>query len=665
MLYPILIFIGIRMFAIHLKTMKIRGRLPFFFIAVLAWTVVISSCANLGMPSGGPMDSLPPVLIGTHPKFKALNYKGKDVRFTFDEYIATEAISEALVVSPPLKKRPIIRTKSKTLVIEFNEDLLDSATYSLDFKNSIVDNNEKNAYKNMRFSFSTGNVYDSLRVAGRVLNAFNLEPVENAVVLLHKNLHDSAVYSVRPNYIAKTDKEGLFMIDNIATGKYHLFSLNDMNNDLMYNEGAEEMAFVDSLIIPTAEFHEELDTLVSGVDSMLIFGHTQFYPEPIYLRQFTEDIFEQYIKSYKRETRNKAIIVFNESVSDTFGINVIDNDAKDWYLLEYEEKMDSLVVWIADTTLSRQDTLLFEVSYFQVDSMENLYVKKDTLQLNFTDKADTSKKKKKLKEGEEDQPEPIEQFTWETTIRSSVVELNEGIKLRAKEPILYFDSTKITLYLTEDTLKSPLPLAFEKDSTEWRTYKLNYKWKPETGYTLEIDSAASVNIFGITSKKMQNRFSTREEDYYGSRILNFTGVTMPMIAQLLSNDAKEEVIRQKTFVEDGEILFDYLPPGKYKIKVIYDANGNGKWDNGSFQDKVQPEKVAYVNEVVKVRGNWHESLAWDLKPDLTFTKKIIDLELEEKLRKEAEEKKRKESEKRGSPENMPNMQNMMQGGGGF
>lgn len=658
-------FTGIRMFVIHLKTMKIRGRLPLFFIAVLGWIVVISSCANLGMPTGGPMDSLPPILISTQPKYKALNYKGKDVRFTFDEYIATEEISEALVVSPPLQKRPIIRTKSKTLVIEFNEELLDSTTYSLDFKNSIADNNEKNPYKNMRFSFSTGNVYDSLRVAGRVLNAFNLEPVEKALVILHKNLHDSAVYSVRPNYIAKTDEDGLFMIDNIATGKYHLFSLNDLNNDLMYNEGAEEMAFVNSLIIPRAEFHEDLDTLVSGVDSMLILGHTHFYPEPIYLRQFTEDIFEQYIKSYKRETRNKAIIVFNESVSDTLGINLIDNDASDWYQLEYEEKMDSLVVWIADTTLSRQDTLLFEVSYFQLDSMEELYVKKDTLQMDFTDKTDTSKKKKKLKEDEEDKPEPVEQFSWETTIRSSVVELNEGIKLRANEPILSFDSTKITLYLTEDTLKTPLSFTFEKDSTQWRTYMLNHSWEPETQYALEIDSAASVNIFGVTSKKMQKRFATREEDYYGSRTLSFTGVTMPMIVQLLSNDAKEEVIRQKIFVEDGDVLFDFLPPGKYKIKVIYDANGNGKWDNGSFQDKIQPEKVAYVNEVIKVRGNWHESLTWDLKPDLTFTKKIIDLELEEKLRKEAEEKKRKESEKRGSPENMPNMQNMMQGGGGF
>jgi hypothetical protein len=103
--------------------------------------------------------------------------------------------------------------------VRFNEDLRDSVTYSLDFKNSIVDNNERNPYESLRFSFSTGDTLDTLRVAGKVINGFNLEPVENTLVLLHKNLHDSAVYTVRPNYIAKTDEEGLYLFDNIAEGE--------------------------------------------------------------------------------------------------------------------------------------------------------------------------------------------------------------------------------------------------------------------------------------------------------------------------------------------------------------------------------------------------------------------------------------------------------------
>ena len=151
--------------------MKLKGKLPFFIVAMLAWVVIISSCANIGMPAGGPRDSVPPILLETSPEYRALNFDKKDVRFTFNEYLQTDKISEQLVISPPLEKRPSIKTKSKTLIIEFNEDLKDSVTYSLDFKNSIVDNNEQNPLKNLRFSFSTGPEYDSLRVAGRVINA--------------------------------------------------------------------------------------------------------------------------------------------------------------------------------------------------------------------------------------------------------------------------------------------------------------------------------------------------------------------------------------------------------------------------------------------------------------------------------------------------------------
>ncbi|MEZ5105478.1 MAG: Ig-like domain-containing domain [Draconibacterium sp.] len=640
--------------------MKFTGKIPLLIVIALAWIVVISSCANLGMPTGGPRDSIPPVLLETTPEFKALNYKGDEVRFTFDEYINTDNISEELVISPPLAKRPVIRTKSKTLIIEFNEDLKDSATYSLDFKNSIADNNEKNPYKNMRFSFSNWDVYDSLRVAGRVMNAFNLEHVEKSLIMLYRNLHDSAVFTLRPDYIAKTDETGMFLIDNIAPGKYHLFSISDANNNMKYDESAEEIAFVDSLIIPSATFRPDLDTMVSGVDSFLILGHTHFYPNPVYMHQFTEDIFDQYVDSYKRESANQCVFVFGESVKDTFMVNVINKETKpDWYQLEYNEKMDSLILWIADTTLVKTDSLLMEISYFQLDSAKQLYVHKDTLEMNFTKKVgDDSKRKKKSKE-EEEKPEPTPQFSWKTSLSSTTVELNEGIGLIAPEPIATFDPKKIRLFHTEDSLKTPLLFTIAEDTTAWRRYNLLYKWEPETEYTLEIDSAACINIYGITSKKFTKKFSSREEDYYGSLNMILTGVEMPMLVQLVKNDDNENVVREKSINEDGNVLFEFLPPGKLKIKVIYDKNDNGKWDNGSYQDKIQPERVAYVNEIHKVRSNWSEEIRWDVKPDPTFVKNIRDYELEEQKRKEAEKKAREDAQR----EQKQNNSNLMQGGG--
>jgi len=641
--------------------MKLKGKIPVLIVAALAWIVIISSCANPGMPVGGPQDTIPPVLVKTEPVYKSVNFKGKDVKLTFNEYITIEAISEALVISPPMIKKPVIRTKSKTLIIEFNEELKDSATYSLDFKNSVADNNEKNELENFRFLFSTGDVFDSLRVSGRLMNAFNLEPFDKGLVLLHSNLHDSAIYRARPNYIAKTDKEGIFMFDNIAPGKYHLFSLNDANNNLLYDEGAEEIAFEDSLIIPSSEYIEEVDTIFTATDTIVIMGHTHFYPEPIYLQQFTEDIFDQFLDSYTRNTRYKCTFVFNESVRDSFELNLVNSDAKDWYQLEYNENVDSLIVWIADTTIARQDTLLMEVCYLQLDSLSQLYLQRDTVSMNFVDKVDERSKKKKKSDDEDETPEPAVQFTLQTDVGSSVVELNKSIGLSFPEPVFEYDSTKIVLFLTDDTLKKPLNFKFQKDTLQYRKYNISYPWEPEEKYTLQIDSTAFTNIFGITSRKLNLRFSAREEDYYGTVSLSLTNVEMPVIVQLLTNSADEKVVVQKSIIQNGKVLFDYLKPDKYKVKMIYDRNGNGKWDTGSFQDKVQPEMVTYINNVLKVRSNWEIELPYDLKPNKLFIKKIRDLEEEEKLRKEAEEKARKEMEQEKSPEQM---QNFMQGSGG-
>jgi hypothetical protein len=637
------------MFVNQFFVMSLKGKLPLLIVAALAWVVVVSSCANIGMPTGGPKDSIPPVLLGTDPEYKALNFSGKSVKLTFSEYLQTDQISETLVISPPLEKRPLIKTKSKTLIIQFNEDLKDSSTYSLDFKNSIVDNNEKNPLENLRFSFSTGDVYDSLRVAGRVVNSFNLEPIEKVLVLLQSNLHDSAVFRVRPDYIAKTDETGLFMIDNIAPGSYHLFALNDLNGDMLYNEGAEEIAFVDSVVVPTVEFHEELDTIVKGVDSLLILGHSHFHPDPFYLRYFMEDIYEPYLESAERETRNKCLFLFNESVEDTFGVRLINAESDNWQLFEYNKKADSIVMWITDTLVSKQDSLYMEISYSLLDSAQQKYVQNDTILMKFEDKKGEDKKKKRRREEEEITVEPIPQFSWQNNLSNSM-ELNGIIRLVAPEPLSDFDSTKMALYLSDDTLKIPLNISFLKDKSAFRSYIISYNWEPETQYTFAVDSAASTNIYGVTSKEFTKSFKAREEDYYGSITFNFTNVEMPMLVQILKNNDDEEVLRQLSIDKDGSLTFNYMPPEKYKVKVIYDGNGNGKWDQGSYQDKYQSERVAYVPEVIKLRSNWSESHDWDLTPDITFEKNIRDKELEEKKRKEAAEKaeKAKEEEQKNS-----------------
>ena len=636
------------------------GKIPLIIVAGFAWIIIISSCANPGMPTGGPKDTIPPVLVSSQPKIRSLNFSGDEVRLTFNEYIIPDKVSEALVVSPPLNKRPTILTKSKTLIIQFNEELKDSTTYSLDLKNSVVDNDEGNPIDNLRFSFSTGNTYDSLRVAGRVVNAFNLDPAKNALVMLYKDLSDTAVSKLRPDFIAKTDDTGLYLIDNIPPGSYRIYSINDANSNLMYDEGAEEIAFYDSIITPTAVFEPNPDTLVKGTDSLLISGQTHFGPGPIYLRQFTEDIFDQYISNYSRDDSYHCTFVFNEPLSDSLKINLIPERAKSWFILEPNEKNDSIIMWITDTLVVKLDTLNLELSYLKMDSAQQFYVQKDTLELRNKNILEENTRRRR-RDRNEDEKAPVEQFNWQINIGMNILELNKNIPVVAPEPLKYIDTSKIKLYLADDTLKTPLNYNFEKDSSKLRDYELTYSWQPGTNYTLEIDSAAATNIYGITSKELVKKFKVREEDYYGRIILHFTEVKSPAIIQLLDNKNDENVIGQKQINKDQTVIFDYLTPAKYKIKVIFDENGNGKWDNGSFRNKKQPEKVIYWPNVVKVRSNWDNDISWKLVPDLTYSKNVIDQELIEQQRKAALEK-AKQQEKN---EQKQNQINPFQGSGGL
>ncbi|MBN1819867.1 MAG: Ig-like domain-containing protein [Prolixibacteraceae bacterium] len=629
--------------------MKIANKIPYFIIAGFIYLLIYSSCANQGTPSGGPRDSIPPVLLRTEPEYRKINFKGDELRFTFDEYVVSDKIPEMLVISPPLSKRPIIKMKSKTLILEFNEELKDSVTYSVDFKNSIEDNNERNPLKDLRFSFSTWDVFDTLRIAGMVKNAKTLDPVEKALVMLYKNLEDSAVYKLIPDYIAKTNQKGIFMIDNIAPGKYHLFAINDANSDLKYNEGVEEIAYYDSLVIPEVRFIEEPDTIASGTDSLLISGHYQFSPEPFYLRQFTEDLFDQFLISSNRETKNKCRFIFEEAVDDTFGIVPLNFNLTDWYLSEPNTTNDTITLWVTDTLASKLDTMVLDLIYNQLDSTGMVYLKHDTVDMVFIEeKAEPERRRKRdREEGEDVKAPPIEQFSILDNIKGKGFDLFRSVILNVPQPVKHFNLDMVHLYLQEDTTGTPLSFEIQKDTTGWRKYRVDYKWEPNTEYRIEIDSAACENIYGITNRRFMKKFTTQKDDYYGTIILTTENVNGNIILQLVSND-DEKVISEKKIDSDGLVVFEFLAPEKYKLKAIYDNNNNGKWDTGSFIDKYQPEIIAYFQKVFKIKSNFDQKETWDLTPDYTFPKNIFDKDLEEKKKQEAKDKNKKSTQNTNS-----------------
>lgn len=614
---------------------------PVWVAIALGGVLFFGRCANQGMPTGGPRDSIPPVLVESTPAMRSTGFTGKEIRLTFNEYIVPDEVSEELVVSPPLTKRPSVRTKSKSLIVAFNEDLKPGMTYSMDFKNSVADNNERNPYPGLRLLFSTGDQIDTLRVAGMVKTAARLDPQEKIIVMLYASHEDSAVTRTVPDYIARTDSRGLYLFDNVKPGSYRLYAVNDANTNLRYDPGAEEFAFCDSLVVPSAEFVAQPDTLAVGADSLLITGHILFRPDPIYLRTFTEEFFEQYLDKSVRDTRNKCTFVFGEPVSDTLGLRLLNQEADRWYLIEHNPEWDSLTVWITDTLIARMDTLQLEVAYNQRDSVQQTFLQRDTVELLFTDreKQDTRRRRR------DDGAPQVTLFSFSDNIKTSGFDLNLPIRLQTPEPVGQFDFGAIRLHALSEKDTTLLQPSITRDTTEWRTYRIDWPWEAEATYLLEIDSAACTSIYGVVNQKVRKQFTTQKEDFYGKIILDLTPTSEPLIAELLDPSKEEKLLRSLPVTGGTRVTFDYLPPSKYKVRILFDRNGNGRWDPGVFTTREQPERVAYLPEIVKVRSNWDKVFQWDLKPDPTFPKVLIDKEEEEQRLKQQQEQQRRDSER--------------------
>jgi len=619
----------------RMSDFKLKSIVPVLFGISLFYLIFYTSCANIGSPSGGPKDSIPPVVVRTIPELRGTNFKGNDVRITFDEFINSDEVTEKLVVSPPMKKKPMIKMKGKTLIVEFTQDLRKESTYSLDFKDAVADNNEKNPIEDFRFSFSTGSTFDSLRVVGYVKDAITQEPVEKALVLLHRQKDYTAFIDSVPDYIGKTDKEGLFMIDNVAPGSYRLYALTDTDNSLTYNSNAEQIAFADSLIIPSAKYVARPDTVIKGADTLLVTGHVDYLPAPRYLMMLEEIKFGHHLGPYKRNQGNKCDFYFSESLSDSFQVNLIKpTPTKDWSYIESNLKRDSITVWLTDTILSKSDSLKFELKYQVLDSLNQLVIKRDTVGMIYS-----APKTPKVKRKKGELP-PVPTINLSNNINSAAHDLYRPIKIEAPEPLSSFDTTRIRLYSLEDTVKTRIPIEVKRDTNSVRKYFIEHHWEPNTNYLFQVDSAAAYNIYGYPSNKVDQKFKTQKEDYYGKIILTISGLSGPAIVQLLGNDKDEKVLQKIQILGDGKIEFPYLKPEKYKLKIILDSNKNGKWDTGFLADGIQPEEVVYYPKIIKIRSNFEIEEAWEIKYKADYKKELIDEELEkEKARKKEQDKK--------------------------
>ncbi|TAJ14859.1 hypothetical protein DMA11_03805 [Marinilabiliaceae bacterium JC017] len=573
------------------------------YLFIIACTLFfIWSCANQGFPEGGPKDETPPRLKKSTPAPNALNYQDKEIILEFNELIQLKDVSQKFVISPPLNEQPIIDGRGSQVRVNIDEDLQPNTTYTLDFADAIVDNNEGNVLPNFRFSFSTGEVVDSLSVSGHLWEAEDLSPADGVFVFLHENLSDTAFQTRVPVRLAKTNAQGYFSIRNVRPGRYRIYALGDTNNNFKFDQPGERIGWSDVIIDPSYEYRQVTDTITP--DSVLVYDQLFYLPDSLQLFLFQEDYKQQYLSADERKEKAKLSFVFNRSLEEDLKIWLTGHEKEEApFIIERSFANDSVTAWINDSTLYNQDSISVTLEYPVRDSLFNLVSRTDTIAMYFFEVKEKKKKKRK-KKGEE---EEIPHINIKGLPRS--LDPYKALTFSLPAPATLFDESAILLTQKIDTLFTPVEFEFWQDSMNIRNYYIMHNWEPGATYEVAIDSAAIRDIYDLVNKPVKNSFSIKELESYGILYLQINNPQKTWLVQVL--DTKEQIIQESYLPSNGKIAFQYLKPGDYMLKIVDDINENGRWDAGSYGIKVQPEKVMYYPDKITIRANWDYLQEWD------------------------------------------------------
>lgn len=587
-------------------------------LPVITLVVVLYSCASIAQPTGGPEDHTPPRFIGSNPVAGAINNTRTKVSLQFDEFIKLEKATEKVVVSPPQIQQPEIKAAGKRIQVNLLDSLKANTTYTIDFSDAIVDNNEGNPLGNFAFTFSTGAQIDTMEVAGTVLDASNLEPIKGILVGLHSNLNDSAFTKLPFDRVARTDSRGRFSIRGVAPGKYRIFALMDADQNFTFSQKSEVIAFNDSLVIPRMEERMRMDTAwidTLTYDTIIERQYTHYLPDDIILRAFKELNYSQYLVKSERLVPQKFTFYFAGKADTLPVLKGLNFDEKEAFIIEKNQRNDTINYWVKDSLLYKQDTLALSLTYLYTDTLNQLVPRTDTLKLVSKQKTirkeEPEKKKKKKKKGEEEEPEPTKFLPVNVNAPSSM-DVYGYISLSFEEPIASFDTAAIHLRQKVDTLWQDISFEFEQDSLNLRRYNIYpaYDWESASEYEFSVDSTAFHGIYGLFTDKIKQGFKVRSEEEYLTLQFIITGADSLAFVELL--DTQDKVVRTRR-VKDGIADFYFLNPGKYNARLINDRNGNGVWDTGDYEKGLQPEEVFYYpGKDIDYKANWEAKQNWDI-----------------------------------------------------
>lgn len=575
----------------------------FYYILLLVVIIlVIPRCAIIVPPTGGLKDTIAPKMIRSIPPINSTNFNKKKIVLTFDEYFQLKEINQKLVLSPPQEQLPSFKVKGKSLELTFFEPLNENTTYTIYFSDAISDLNEGNPIPNFEFAFSTGDVIDSLKFHGRIIDAFKLEPQNGILVMLYSDIRDSVPIKDRPLYVTKTNRQGNFTLSNIKEGDYKLFALKDGNSNYLFDQVSEEIAFHPDTILSNM-LYWPTDSTVSFKDNVIV------------LRLFAEENLAVNLTDFSRKSRRKIQLGFTRKPEGEISIMPINTSLpppNDWFIREKNQTGDSLVFWISDDYVNFIDSLQVEMRYLKTDSLLNLVESIDTLRLFYFEK---EKQTSWLRRRDSDEEEV------EKTISARFSPLNNGNILPHESFKLIFDLPlrEINPELISITnITDSIPVAdvnFTLDTLNPRLYEVKKEWQYNARYRFTALPGAFIDLDSLRNDTLVTTFNGINPDFFGVINLNLTSVTPDVIVELLTE--RKALVDKKIASKDGIVKFNYVKPGKYTVRFIIDENKNGKWDTGKYLKGIQPERVIMYTEkgeptVLNIRANWEYDISFNL-----------------------------------------------------
>ena len=555
---------------------------------VLGAMMFPSGCANTTTPpSGGPKDTIPPVLVKTAPLPGSVNVPTHktQVKFTFNEYVVVKEPNN-IFLSPPLEKKPKYRMSGKTLVVSFESDLDSNTTYTLDITGAIVDNNEGNWYEGFTLVFSTGSQIDSMCMTGLVQDCNTLMPLKGATVLLYKDHADSAIFLHRPDAATKTDDWGFFSIRNIKDTIYRVYALKDANNNNKYEPDQESVAFLSEPFRPTTFFNDSLYEFkkFNMKDTALCLARKT----DVELNVFREKPSRQYIVKKERVGLRTAFLTFMAPNAKINSMKFRGLPAEK-LISQFNPQKDSLELWVNDQR-KMPDTLFLQINYDKTDSLGNLVPTDELVKLSLDKKLRAELQKSSQRDVKHNDTIAV----FKGTVDPTTVE-QYGFSVEFQYPLIKDAWDSLTFRSVNPRQQEKMErYEVKQDPNNLRKYTIMPREKLMTGfdYFLKIPHRKFRDVNGFWNDSTELKVTLPNDEKLSTISLEMNKVRHRYIIDLLS-EKRDKVIRSFIIDNDQTVFFPYVKAGKYCVRITEDSNKNGLVDTGSILEHRQPEKVIF------------------------------------------------------------------------